>query len=79
MKHSVMTEALLRASQMLQNTDNKLKEMGNMPYGMVKATPKEQREMFENLTPEQLQELVMKHGYDAVNDYLKRFMGGQNG
>ena len=79
MKHSVMTEALLRASQMLQNTDNKLKEMGKMPYGMVRATPKEQKQAFENLTPEQLQGLIMKHGYDEVNDYLKHFMGGQNG
>lgn len=73
------TRALEIASAYRLRASAILKEKGKMPYGKVKATPKEQREEFNKLTPQDMQGLVQKHGKEAVNEYIREMMGGLNG
>ena len=72
---------LTRALEILSNyglrIDEIFKEKGKMPYGMVKATEKEQREEFLKKTPEDIQRLIQEHGFEAVNEYIQKMMGGQ--
>ena len=71
-----LTRALEINSKLFIMTDEIFKEWGKMPYGMVEATPKEQREEFNKLTSERLRQLVQTQGEDAVNEYLQRMMQG---
>lgn len=73
---NLMTDSMEKLTRILRKTDSKLKEYGREPYGVRKATPSEQREMYENLTVPQFYELVDKHGLEAVNKWLRRFEGG---
>ena len=73
---NILTNSMNRLTKMLTLTDDKLKEMGKEPYGTRKATPKEQRQMYENLTEGQLYGMVEKHGQDAVNKWLYRMEQG---
>jgi len=68
------TNSMEKLTQMLRNTDTKLKEMGKTPYGARKATEKEQRDMFENLTESKLIDLIERYGEDKVNTWLNKFM-----
>jgi len=72
-----LTRVLGKVSTRIIRLDTKFKAKGKMPYGMVKATPKEQREEFLKKTPEDIQRLVQEHGFEAVNEYIKKMMGGQ--
>jgi len=76
MNINVMTNTMEKTTEMLRATDKKLKAWGETPYGTRKATPKEQRQMYENLTEGQLYEMVEKHGQDAVNKWLYRMEQG---
>ena len=77
---NIMTNSMQRLTKMLLQTDARLKEFGKEPYGVRKATPKEQREMYENLTEPQFFQMVDTYGIEAVNKWLKRFeQGGDNG
>lgn len=69
-----LTRALEIASMTFIRADEIFKEKGKLPYGKVKATPKEQREEFDRLTPKDIQELIEKHGYNEVNEYIRRMM-----
>ncbi len=73
---NLMTDSMERLTNMLKLTDSKLKGYGAEPYGQRKATPKEQREMYENLTEEQYWELIDEHGEKAVNDWMNRMQRG---
>lgn len=70
---NLATNSMERLTKMLRRADIRLKEFGVEPYGTRKATPGEQREMYENLTEEQLFDLYDREGYDAVNRFLNRF------
>lgn len=73
-----MTGVLNKITKIYKGVDVKLKEYGgDMPYGMRKMTPKEQREQYENLTPGELHNLIQTYGRDEVNMWLKKMMGGQ--
>jgi len=61
----------------INSIDKIFKEMGKIPYNQVKATPKEQREEFLKKTPKDIQDLIQQHGFEAVNEYIKKMMGGQ--
>ena len=69
---NLMTSSMEKMTKMLRDTDAKLKTMGDMPYRQRKATPKEQMEMYQNLTEADLYQMVEKHGTDAVNKWLYR-------
>ena len=71
---NIMTLAMNKATNMLEQSDAKLKEYGAEPYGMRKLTPAEQRKAFENLTPQSLKALIDEHGVDDVNEFLLKFM-----
>lgn len=68
------TRALEIASGYRLRASEILKGKGKMPYGKVKATPKEQREAFLKKTPQDIKALVAEHGYEAVNEYIKKMM-----
>ena len=72
---NLLTRALQINSDFFINVDKKFKQMGKMPYGKVKATPKEQREAFEKMTYPELQELVRKHGVIEVQKMFKSMRG----
>lgn len=77
---NVATMAMQKMTDLLKATDQKFKEFATEPYGVRKATLKEQREMYENLTEGQLYELIEKHGVDEVNNWLyKMEQGGKHG
>ena len=71
------TRALEIASAYRLRASAILKEKGKMPYGKVKATPKEQQEAFNKLTPQDMQGLVQKHGPEEVNKYVQKMMEGR--
>ena len=74
---NLMTSAMNRMTDMLIRTDEKLAEYGVTPYAIRKATVKEQREQFKNLTPGELRNLIETYGVDEVNNWLGRFMPGE--
>lgn len=76
MEKNLMTVVMEKMHGMLSNTDAKLKEYGVMEYGKRKATKREKERMFEELTPERLNELVSEHGRAEVNEWLKKQMEG---
>lgn len=65
-----------KMTKMLRDTDQKLKAMGETSYGTRKATPKEQRQMYENLTEGQLYEMIEEHGIDDTNNWLYKMEQG---
>ena len=68
-----LTNTMNRVTQMLLNADGKLKEWGKEPYGVREATLAEQKQVVQNLTEDQMFELINKHGLDKVNAWLSRF------
>jgi len=71
---NLMTNAMEKMTQMLIKTDEKLAKYGVEPYGMKRTTAKEQREMFDNLTPGELENMLQTYGPDAVNEFLGKYM-----
>jgi hypothetical protein len=69
-----MTEAMEKITGMLINTDNRLKDFGVMEYGTRKASQTEQRQRFENLSTEELTQMIERYGKNEVNKFLGRFM-----
>ena len=78
MAENIMTQVQEEMYDMYSRMDKIIvKEyVGDMPYGMKKATAKEKRERFENLTPQELPELIKKYGFEEVNKRLGEYMGG---
>lgn len=70
---NIMTNAMERVTQMLLEQDAKFKKYGVEPYGVRQLTAKEQREKFENLTPQELKSMVEQYGQDEVNAWLQKF------
>lgn len=76
--NNLMTDVSNKAFDYLKLFDKKVKRYaGEMPYGKVKVTPKEDRERFNNLTPGELQNLIQTHGRAGVNEWLRGHMNGQ--
>jgi len=75
---NIMTMVQNEMYDMYRRMDKKIVDdyVGDMPYGMKKATEKEKRERFENLTPRELPELIKKYGFDEVNKRLGEYLGG---
>lgn len=69
-----MTQVQEIILERMTGMDAKLKEYGAEKYGMVKGTEKEKREMFRNLTPQKLGQLIQEHGADQVNEWLGKYM-----
>ena len=69
------TRALEIASGYRLRASAILKEKGKMPYGKVKATPKEQRAWFDGLTLPDVQELVRQRGVVEVQKMFKQMRG----
>lgn len=76
---NIATNTMERLTKMLLNTDSHLKKMATEPYGKRKATAREEREMYENLTPEGLWQMIDEKGADEVNAWLSRFEEKQYG
>ena len=75
---NVMTTIQNNVTETLIKVNERLKYYaGDMPYGMKKATPKEQRDMFENLDAKGLSDLINQYGADEVNEMLGKFMQGR--
>jgi len=74
MSENIMTQVQEKMYKMYSRMDKIIANdyIGDMPYGMKKATAKEQRERFENLTPRELPALIKKHGFEEVNEYLRK-------
>jgi len=69
---NLATNSMERLTKMLKATDAKLKGFGVEPYGQRKATLAEQRDMYRNLTEEQLFDLYDREGYEATNRWLTK-------
>ena len=67
-----MTNAQERLFKILTATDGIFKKMGEVPYGMRKTTPAEQRQAYANLTPNELMVQIERHGVKDVNEWLSR-------
>lgn len=74
MAKNIMTVTMEKITGMLSGMDDKLKSWGVEPYGIRKATEKEERERFENLTIGDLAEMIQKEGREATNKWLGKFM-----
>jgi len=73
---NLATMTMERMTKMLRAVDQKYKEFSTEPYGVRKLTLGEQRQMYENLTEEQLYEMIEEHGINAVNKWLYRMERG---
>ncbi|GAI41095.1 unnamed protein product [marine sediment metagenome] len=71
---NIATNAMERLTKMSLKTHEKLKAMGAIPYGMEKLTPAQQKQMFDNLTPQKLEQLILQHGEAEVNKWLAKYM-----
>lgn len=77
---NILTNAMNKMTKMLLDSDSKLKEYGKEPYGIKKLTPKEQRDEYDNLTPDKLKAMIQEHGVEEVNKWMSRFeKEGSNG
>jgi len=76
---NILTAAMERSFKLLKNVDGKFKEMGTEGYGLRKITPAEDRRKFENLTEDDLLDMVQEKGYEDTEKWLKKHMGGDNG
>jgi len=72
---NLMTVVQNKMTDIYKRVDAKLKDYGgDMPYGVRKMTPTEQRQRYENLTPEGLMDLRNQYGEESVNKWLGKFM-----
>lgn len=55
---NVMTEALLKTSRRMKKVNDRLGEMGKMPYGRREATPAERKLQREIAKEAEMQELL---------------------
>ena len=62
-----------KLSNMMVSIDEKLAKMGETPYGVRKATHKEQLAMAAKLSEDDIIALMEKHGVKEVNDWLAKF------
>jgi len=67
---NIATLSMEKMTQILKAIDGKYRQYASEPYRLRKASPKEQIEMYENLSEGQLYELIEKHGVDEVNKWL---------
>ena len=75
MKENLLTRPQEINAPIFKRVDEMFKEMGEMPYGQVPATPKEQRDAYNKLTYPELQELREKHGVVELQKYVKAMRG----
>ena len=68
--HNIMTLAMQKLTKMLLGADEVLERMGETPYGVRKATRKEQLQMAQGLTPDEMFEHIRTRGARAVNKWL---------
>lgn len=66
------TLVMQKMAKMLISTDEVLAKMGEMPYGMRKATRADQRRMVEGLDVNGVIRLVEQHGYKDVADLFRK-------
>lgn len=71
---NILTSALLNMSDTLSRVHRQFDDMGKLPYRKRKLTPDEQRRRFENLTDEQIAQLVQQYGEPEVQQMLGRHM-----
>lgn len=75
MQTNIMTDVLQEIVKIQGDARNILEGFkGDMGYGLVKATEKERRERYRNLTVSGLLKLINKEGVDAVNEGLGRYL-----
>lgn len=75
---NLQTNAMERLTKMLVDCDTKLKTYGVEPYGMRKLTDKEQRERVKNMTPGELESLIVEYGEAPVNKLLNKYWQEDN-
>lgn len=71
---NILTNSMEKLTKMLNATDSKLKGMADLPYGTRKLSSREQRQRFENLTPEEVARMIEEYGVNEVNAYLNKYM-----
>lgn len=69
--YNIMTLALQKLTNMLLGADRVLERMGETPYGVRRATKKEQLQMAQNMTPEEMFDHIQTRGAHAVNKWLR--------
>lgn len=74
MTENPATKIMQKMARMMIAVDQKLATMGEMPYGMRKATPAEQKQFVNRLNENSLLTLIEEHGVDDVNKLLRRTM-----
>jgi hypothetical protein len=72
-KTNITTDIAERMVKMMVDTSHRLKEMAELPYGVRPATKTEQRQKYDNLTPDQLFAGIRKEGIDKTNSWLSTF------
>jgi len=84
---NLMTKTMDKAFGMMSRTSKKFEQMGQIPYGMEKATRTERRQMseqmrqsIEGLRPEQWQQMINEVGPEKVEEFLENYVRAyQNG
>jgi hypothetical protein len=71
---NILTTAMERTTKLLKNVNGKFEQMGTEKYGMRKITPAEDRRKFENLTQDDLLDMVKQYGYEPVEKWLSKHM-----
>jgi hypothetical protein len=71
---NILTTAMSRATNLLKNVDSKFEKMGVEGYGLRPITPSEDRRKFENLTQDDLLDMVKQYGYEPVEKWLSKHM-----
>jgi len=69
---NIMTIVQEGVYQKLKQFDEHVKNSVTEPYGQRKSTLKEQKEMYQNLTPEKFLELERTEGLVPLNKWLSR-------
>ena len=69
---NIATLVMEKQAEILKATSQKYKEYATEPYGVKKSTPKEQMDMYNNLTEGDLYGMIEKYGMEDVNKWLYR-------
>lgn len=78
-KNNMLTGSSEELLKVMQSADNQLRGMaGDIPFNYRQATPAEMRERMASLTPDRLQGMIARYGYEKVNNLMRKY-GGQYG
>ncbi len=78
MKISIQDEVVNRLHKMRLLVDQKLKEQykGVNPYRKEPIPKNELKQVYDSLTPEEMDDLVSQHGRNNINEFIRKMETG---